>query len=697
MAFVGLDPVATRALAAALTGAGEQTDGIQRDVTAALALSQLESAVPITLDDVGLGLQRVGVVLTVRADVAEGFTVDPADLVVRLGLTLAESEAVAEALATSIADGTLAAGPDETTPLLDALFARGVAAEADLDEIAAALGVPRAVLNLQIQALALNGVIRRDHVLAALADVDDLRIDSTADLLDLAGAPLPADVVDRLDAFYLPAFLSGTPIDEGRLSDDQARDLRLLAGALGGGEVRVTFTETYYSSSDKEDRKRTRTEPIDNRRTPVGFAVDFVNRRLYEGLAVTATTRAIDHNLDRFASGEISIAATSEASGLSEAEVSRAVAIAAEARFRRTGEPLDLTAIPAFAGPGTVDVTTDGSVVLASASTETSTDPSAGLSGLTDAELANELSEIGAGIDTTAAARSEREGESFEFGVISGTIGFGASFLGPPGVAAAVVVGGIAVAEDYAARAQVEEYDEEIRELRAQQEQIRQEQLDRAIADADEEGFALDEETKNDIAALEGRIDALNNEIADLDDLRADDIDAGFLTTTAGEAAGSLLGVASARAKGLDAAVSFLTGNTFTFGSIGVAYVGPDAIDADRRREIEELLARRDALRREQLRETGDPAGVFTEQEAAVELADAEFELSQEIERAEQERERQAQAEAERRQREADVVDARRREQEFNDLNRDERSEPNGGQVDHADPGVGHGDLPDSF
>ncbi len=115
MAFTGLNPDKARQLSAAMRLAGSSADALGSEVTAALTLAELESTTPGQLVGVGAELDRVGVVISARADLAEGFVVDPATLAADLGLTVVQASAAIETL--TRADTNLAA----VTPLIDSL------------------------------------------------------------------------------------------------------------------------------------------------------------------------------------------------------------------------------------------------------------------------------------------------------------------------------------------------------------------------------------------------------------------------------------------------------------------------------------------------------------------------------------------------------------------------------------------------
>lgn len=691
MSFVGLDPELTRALSATMRVAATEADGLQGEVTAAITLSELDSAVPALLAIEGQGLEQVGIVLTARADIAEGFVIDPAALARDLGLPLAEVEAAIAELTEPEVDLT-------DSPLLDVVTDTTLSAEADLDAISDALGIPRPVLDLQIQALALQGIVERADVLEALAGADGIQISSTADLLESFDQTLSADVVARLDSFFLPAFLSGRAIDPGDLTFQQNRDLRELSEALGGRDEEITYSYTYYSSSDKEDRERTKTGSLVDKTAPTDRVLDFINERLYNGLVFTTTTQAVGANLDRFASGKVSLQEASEASGLSEQELSRSLGLVAEAQFRRTGERVDLgflqAVAPARAGDSlNGDVVLAGGSVLAVSSDRVSEEPSLDFSSFSDDELSSELEDITKSTSFKEDALAHTTFTSTVGAGVLGAVSIGTAFFGPVGVGISVIAGSMALVHDVVARNRIEALDRDIRDLKERQDQLQQEQLDRALEDVDD--FDIDTE---DLREIDDTIAALDDAIAELDNQRADRVDGGFLASAAGTAQTGILGAASATAKGVDALATGGVG--FGLGSIGFALQQfLDAEDLSKREKIDELLELKEKFRRQQLREVGDPAGVFNEQEAVEALADAEFELSQEIERAEKSR---AAAIADREQQEAAEQqardEARERERKREEKReRDERSEPNGGQVRGADPGVGRNDVPDSF
>ncbi len=116
MAFVGLVPEKARDLSTTMKTGAATADGLSSEVTAALTLSQLESDVPGQLVNTGDELDQVAIVISTRADIVDGFVIDPQTLATDLGITLAQAEAAIEAFSTAENDNTAA-----ITPILDAL------------------------------------------------------------------------------------------------------------------------------------------------------------------------------------------------------------------------------------------------------------------------------------------------------------------------------------------------------------------------------------------------------------------------------------------------------------------------------------------------------------------------------------------------------------------------------------------------
>ena len=124
MPITGLDPEKARDLSTTMRQDAVAADGLADTVTAALTLCELTSTVPGQLLDIGDELDQVGIIIAARADIAEGFVLDPAALAQELGLTVEQVE------------GALAAFDDPETdldarsPLIDLLVAQKAAAGA---------------------------------------------------------------------------------------------------------------------------------------------------------------------------------------------------------------------------------------------------------------------------------------------------------------------------------------------------------------------------------------------------------------------------------------------------------------------------------------------------------------------------------------------------------------------------------------
>ena len=129
MTLVGLDPNNTRDLSTTMKTTAATADGLGSEVTAALTLSQLESPIPGHLINIGEELDQVSVVLAARADIAEGFVIDPTRLAADLGITVEQAE---KAIAKFEPGDTGTAGESVDlagiTPFLDVLVANQQAA-----------------------------------------------------------------------------------------------------------------------------------------------------------------------------------------------------------------------------------------------------------------------------------------------------------------------------------------------------------------------------------------------------------------------------------------------------------------------------------------------------------------------------------------------------------------------------------------
>ncbi len=118
MPFVGLAPEKARDLSTVMKAGAATADGLSSEVTAALTLSVLESDVPGHLVATGDELDQVAVVISARADIADGFVVDPIRLAADLGITVTQAEAAIAAF-----DDVEGGKTAEITPFLDVLVA----------------------------------------------------------------------------------------------------------------------------------------------------------------------------------------------------------------------------------------------------------------------------------------------------------------------------------------------------------------------------------------------------------------------------------------------------------------------------------------------------------------------------------------------------------------------------------------------
>lgn len=200
MALVGPNPERTRDLSTVMRSAGSEADQLSGDTRAALVLSELESAAPVDLLVIERELEQVGLVLAVRADVAEGFVIDPVRLIDDFGLSAAEAGVVLSVFVDPDAD------PAADTPLLDLVLTGPSDGGIDLEELADVLGVPLSVLDLQVKVLAVDGVVEKEQVLEALGSAEDLRIDSVADVVTIFGESLPADLSSDSTRSTFPCF-----------------------------------------------------------------------------------------------------------------------------------------------------------------------------------------------------------------------------------------------------------------------------------------------------------------------------------------------------------------------------------------------------------------------------------------------------------------------------------------------------------
>lgn len=138
--------------------------------------------------------------------------------------------------------------------------------------------------------------------------------------------------------------------------------------------------------------------------------------------------------------------------------------------------------------------------------------------------------------------------------------------------------------------------------------------MDNALAGEDIKDFDID---TSDVEAIENEIAGLERQIAELDGELEDTIDAGFLSNANGTFQSGLFDTVALGAKGLSrVAVGGVSALTSAASLLGQRIF--DVKDGDRRTQLNELLEKREALRREQLREVGDRNGAFTKEEAVV-------------------------------------------------------------------------------
>ncbi len=87
--------------------------------------------------------------------------------------------------------------------------------------------------------------------------------------------------IDRLDDRLLEALAAGESIDPGQLTEGEQADLRLLAGALGGGEITITRTRTEkYAGAGGDDTYRKVTEEIPLAESEIDLVARFVDANL---------------------------------------------------------------------------------------------------------------------------------------------------------------------------------------------------------------------------------------------------------------------------------------------------------------------------------------------------------------------------------------------------------------------------------
>jgi hypothetical protein len=188
-------------------------------VRAALNLSELSSSTPTRLGDMTDELERVGIVLTVRADLVEGFDIDIELLADDLSISEDDASAAIAALRDPADDGS------DDTALLDA-----VGQDNDLFN-----ALPTTIRDI---VPGLPPLFENEEVDAAIA---------------------------RFDANLLPAIFRGEEIDPSTLTDQQRDDLEVVTAALGGDEqtVSVTKREKYRARPGRRrvpDRDRRRAD-----------------------------------------------------------------------------------------------------------------------------------------------------------------------------------------------------------------------------------------------------------------------------------------------------------------------------------------------------------------------------------------------------------------------------------------------------
>ncbi len=201
------------------------------------------------------------------ADDAESAAGRVASIRDRLGQREVEMTALAAVLRLQAADY------DRVAVLLGAAIALVEDAEITAADLAAATGLSRAEAAAILEALAAEGITDPADVLAILivlgpeptpAAIEALLNPPPETLREVfVGLPPPGVdprldlAIKRLDRDLLDKIADGEPIDTDDLTDEQKRDLRILAAALGGDEITVTRTRTErYEANQGDDHTR---------------------------------------------------------------------------------------------------------------------------------------------------------------------------------------------------------------------------------------------------------------------------------------------------------------------------------------------------------------------------------------------------------------------------------------------------------